>query len=77
MKIRRIALSLRVKGLNLTIHDINEYVLILIYISISKKDDIKIFYRIFKEIYLINNLKTYLFIDNNIIDLKKIILNIV
>ena len=77
MKIRRIALFLRVKGLNLAIYDINEYILILIYISISKKDDIKILCRIFKEIYLISNLKTHLFIDNNIIDLKKIMLNIV
>ena len=70
-------LSLRVKNLNLAIHDINEYILILIYISINKKNDIKILYRIFKEIHLINNLKIYLFIDNNIINLKKIILNIV
>ena len=48
----------------------------LIYISTSKKDDIKIFYRIFREIYLVSNLKTYLLIDNNIIDLEKIMLNI-
>ena len=46
------------------------------YISISKKDDIKILYRIFREIYLISNLKAHLLIDNNIIDLKKIILDI-
>ena len=58
-------------------HDTNEYILILIYISIIKKEDIKIFYRIFKEIYLINNLKTYLFINNNVINLEKIVLNIV
>ena len=76
MKIRRIALSLRIKSLDLIIHDINKYILILIYISTSKKNNIKIFYRIFKEIYLISNLKTYLFINNNIIDLDKIIFNI-
>ena len=46
------------------------------YISTSKKDDIKILYRIFREIYLINNLKTHLFIDNNIIDLEKIVLDV-
>ena len=56
-------------------HDTNEYVLISIYISTSK-DDIKILYRIFREIYLVNNLKTHLFIDNNVIDLEKIVLNI-
>ena len=57
-------------------HDTNEYILILIYISTSKKNDIKILSWIFREIYLISNLKIHLFIDNNIIDLEKIILNI-
>ena len=76
MKIRRIALSLRVKDLNSTMHDTNEYILILIYISTSKKDDIKILYRIFREIYLVSDLKTHLFIDNNVIDLEKIVFNI-
>ena len=33
-------------------------------------------YRILKEIYLINNLKTYILIKNNIIELKEIVLNI-
>ena len=76
MKIRRIILFLRVKGLNLAMHNTNKYILILIYISTNKNNDIKILYRIFKEIYLISDLKAYLFIDNNIIDLKKIIFNI-
>ena len=44
MKIRRIALLLRIKSLNSAMHDTNEYILILIYISTSKKDDIKILY---------------------------------
>ena len=77
MKIRRIALSLRIKDLDSIIYDIDEYILILMYISASKKDDIKILCRIFREIHLISDLKTYLFIDNNIIDLEKIIFNIV
>ena len=33
-------------------------------------------YRILREIYLINNLKIYILIENNIIELKEIILNI-
>ena len=57
-------------------HDTDEYILISIYISTSKKDDIKILYRIFREIHLINNLKTHLLINNNIIDSKKIMLDI-
>ena len=33
-------------------------------------------YRIFREIHLINNLKAYILIENNIIELKEIVLNI-
>ena len=76
MKIRRIALSLRVKGLNSTIHDIDEYILISMYISASRKDDIEILYRIFREIHLISDLKAHLLINNNIIDSERIMLDI-
>ena len=75
MKIRRIASPLRVKDLDLAMHDTNEYVLILIYISTSK-NDIKVLCRIFREIHLVSDLKTYLFINNNVIDLEKIVLDI-
>ena len=77
MKIRRITLSLRIKSLNLAIYDINEYVLILIFILAIRKDDIKVLYRIFREIYLVSNLKAHLLIDNNVIDSKKVMLDIV
>ena len=33
-------------------------------------------YRILREIHLINNLKIYILIENNIIELKEIVLNI-
>ena len=45
-------------------------------ISEVKKNSIKILYRILREIYLINNLKTYILIENNIVKLKEIVLNI-
>ena len=77
MKIRRITLSLYIKSLNLAIYNINEYILILIFISTIRKDDIKVLYRIFREIHLVNNLKAHLLINNNVIDSKKIVLNIV
>ena len=56
-------------------HNTDEYVLISMYI-LASKDDIKVLYRIFREIHLVSDLKAYLFIDNNIIDLKKIMLDI-
>ena len=68
--------TLRIKGLGLVIYDINEYVLILIYISTIKKDGTKILYRINREIYLIDYLKVYILLNNNIIGPKKIILDI-
>ena len=50
--------------------------MILILISKVKKNNIRVLYRILKEIYLINNFKTYILIENNIIKLKEIVLNI-
>ena len=51
-------------------HNTDKYVLILIYISAVKKNGTKIFYRIIREIYLISNLKAYILIENNIVDLE-------
>ena len=56
-------------------HDIAEYVLILIYIS-AIKDDVNMLFHILQKIHLIDNLKVYMLLDNNVIDLKRIILNI-
>ena len=70
MKIKTILKSFRVKGLNVIMHDTNQYVLILIYIFDIKKDYIKILYRIIKEIHLINDFKTHMFIENNIVESK-------
>ena len=57
-------------------YNIAKYILILIYISVIKKDDIKILYRIYKEIHFVDNLKTYMLLSNNVIDFKKIVLDI-
>ena len=44
--------------------------LILIYIPDIKDDNIKMLYRIVQEIHLINNLKAYILINNDIIKLE-------
>ena len=67
----------RVKDLESIMHDMNKYVLMLMYILTIKKDDIKVFYRIYKEIHFVDNLKTYMLLKNDIIGLKKIVLNVV
>ena len=51
-------------------YNTNKYVLILIYISAVKKNNTKIFYRIMREIHLVSNLKVYILIKNNIVNLK-------
>ena len=56
-------------------HDIDEYVLILMYISIVK-NDIKILCRIYKKIHFVNNLKAHMLLNNDIIDFEKIVLNV-
>lgn len=76
MLIRRILKLLRVKDLNSTIYNIDQYIVISIFISKVKKNNIRVLYRIIREIHLINNLKTYILIENNIIELKEIMLNI-
>ena len=65
-----------VKDLRSTMHDTNEYVLISIYILIIK-NNIKVLYRIYKEFHFIDNLKAYMLLNNNIINLEKIMLNVV
>ena len=73
--IRKITSFFRVKDLKSTMHNIDKYVLISIYIFIVK-DDIKILYHIYKKIHFINNLKVYMLLNNDIINLKKIVLNV-
>ena len=57
-------------------HDIDKYVLISIYIFVIK-DNIKILYRIYKKIHFIDNLKAYILLNNDIINFKKIVLNMI
>lgn len=57
-------------------YNTDKYVLISIYISISKVDGSKVLYRIQREIHLINSLKAHILLENNVIDPEKIILDI-
>ena len=69
------ALPLRVKGLRLAMYNTNEYILIPIFIP-AVKDGVNVLYRIYREVYLVDNLKAYILLGNNIIRPKKIILDI-
>ena len=65
MKIKIMLKLLRVKDLSVIIHKMNQYVLILMYVF-----DIKILYRIIKKIHLIDDFKTHMLIENNIVESK-------
>ena len=69
VEIRKIALLLRIKGLGLLIYNTDKYILVLIFIPIIK-DGVPILYRILREIYLVDNLKAYILIENDIIGLE-------
>ena len=57
-------------------HDIAEYILISMYIPVIKGDDIKVLYRIHREIHLVDNLKAHMLLSNDVIGSKKIVLDI-
>ena len=69
MKIKIMSKLFRVKSLNIIMHEMNQYVLISMYVS-DIKNDIKILCRIIREIHLIDDFKTYIFIENDIVEPK-------
>ena len=77
IKIRIMIFSFRVKKLKSTMHDIDEYMFIFIYIFKNKQNDIKKLYRILRKIYFVENLKAHILINNIIIDFEKIVINII
>ncbi len=68
---------LRIKGLDLAIYNTNKYILILIYLPTTKLDGTKVLTRILREIYLVKDLKTYILLRNNVIESKKILIDII
>lgn len=69
IKIKIILKLFYIKIFDIIIYDINQYVLTLFFIfNIQKKSKCYIIF--FKKIYLINNFKIYILIENDIIDLK-------
>lgn len=67
---------LRVRDVNFIKHETNEYVIILIYFSSQKKEN-KVLTFVIKELHLIDDLRVKMFIDNDILKLKKIDINII
>lgn len=79
-KVLRIASPLSIHGVGSNKHKTSEFVIILIYF-LSKKankevNDIKVLTLLTRELYIINSLRAYILISNNIISPENIIINI-
>ena len=75
IKIHIMTFSLRVKDIDATIHEINEYVQISLYFF-EQKNDKSALTCITKEIYLMNDLKAKLLIENDFFESKSFIIDI-
>ena len=76
LQIIKMTFSLRVREVKLIKHEINEYVIVLIYLLSTNFAEIKIITFIIRELHLINEFKVKMFINNNILSLKEIFINI-
>jgi hypothetical protein len=70
-------LPLRVRGVNISKYKINEYIILLIYFPGINNNRKKVLIYIKREVYLVDSLRVKIFINNNIILLKGIIINII
>ena len=68
---------IRVKGFKSIIYNIDEYITILIYIEGELLDESSIIAKMIMKIYLIDNLKANIFIDNNVFISQKIKLDLI
>ena len=75
INIHTMIISLKIRNIDATIHETNEYVRISVYFS-NIKNDKQILAQITKKIHLVNDLKANLLIDNDFFESKDFTLNI-
>ena len=75
--IRKMIFFIIVRGLSITQHESFRYIILFIYFFDITNDDVFVKTFIEKEIHLIKNLKTNMFIENDIIVSKEIFVNII
>ena len=68
--------SLRVREVNFIKHEIDEYVIILIYLSGTNTAGNKILTFITRKLYLVDDLKAKMLINNDVLRPKEIFINI-
>ena len=75
IEIHSMTTSLRMREIETTIHETNEYIKILIYMS-DVKDDKQVLACIEREIHLINDLKANLLIENDFLKFEEFIIDV-
>ena len=68
--------TLKVKSIDFFVHELIEFICVSIYFSEISDDDTSTFAFITKEIYLIDDLKIKMFIDNDFLNSKDFIVDI-
>ena len=68
--------TLKIKSIELITHEFMKYVYISVYFSKTTKDGTATLIFIIKEIYLINDLKTKIFIENDFFDVENFLIDI-
>ena len=71
------ASPLRVRRVRLNHHETSEYITQKIYLPVTNNDDNSILIYLYRELYIINNLRAKILIRNNIIGPKNIIIDVV
>ena len=77
LQIRKIITLISIKKFKIFKYRTNEYVIVSIYFSKKKKNENVVMIKITRETHLVDDLKINMFINNDFIDLKKIVIDVV
>lgn len=68
-------IKISIRGLKFKIHHFDEYVIFIFYIKEMLLNDTRVFAKIIRKIYIIDDFKTNMLIEANILILKRIIID--
>ena len=73
----KISLSFKIREIDSSQYETSKYVIILCYFSKIDEQENDVFACIRREVYIVNNLRVKMLIENDFIDFKKIIINVI
>lgn len=69
--------SLRVREVNFIKHEIEEYIIVSMYLSRINEQSNKVLTLIIKKLHLVDDFKVKMFIENDILESKVIVINVI